>query len=82
MAQHSRTEHSDWHFADDLQRVSAGTQRLGPSNGLNGLSGASQAASQRQEVPGAMQNGSRKRQQSPVTINALLSRHKRNSGAG
>jgi Ubiquitin-Binding Zinc Finger len=86
MAQDCRAEHSDWHFADDLQRVSGGTQRLGPRDGLNALSGASQSASQRREVPGATQNGSgggsRKRQQSPVTINALLSRHKRKSGAG
>ena len=85
MAQDCRSEHSDWHLADDLQQASAGTQRLGPRNGLAALSGASQFASQQRDVPGSTQSGggvgSRKRQQSPVTINALLSRHKRKSGA-
>ena len=86
MAQDCRSEHSDWHFADDLQRVSGGAQRLGPRDGLHAHSTASQPASQQRNVPGSVQNGgggvSRKRQQSPVTINALLSRHKRKSGAG
>lgn len=87
MAEDSRDEHSDWHFADDLQRIGnagAGGTQQGQRRTPKGSLGVPATLQHRSGASGGTQNGGkagRKRQQSPVTIDALLSRHRRMSGA-
>lgn len=78
MAEAGRSEHSDWHFADDLQRQGGAVQSsqrtsAQPASALQGSGGSGGGGSTGGRA------GRNKRQQSPVTIDALLSRHRRKS---